>query len=286
MSRRGSTNLPTPRIQKTDMKETDARFETKLRPLTRRHFLKSTAALAGLALVTPTSQVFGANARLRLAICGVRGRGNHLMRRFMDQENVEIAWIVDPDIRLQERRSAEVLESTGKKPKTTADVRKALEDPGVDAIVVATPNHWHSLMVIWAAQAGKHCYVEKPASHDIHEGRVALAAAEKYGVVVQHGTQRRSSTRYADLIHAIHAGKYGRLTVSHGFACKARAGIGHEPVSNPPDWLDWNLWRGHAMIDEFHANPPVGRGLLGARPGNAYATSGLRERFGRAVRLE
>lgn len=236
------------------MRKKEPECEARMSGLTRRRFIQSTAALAGLALVTPVSQVFGANDRLRLAICGARSRGNALMRGFLDQENVEVAWIVDPDVRVLERRSEEVRERTGKKPKATTDVRKALEDPGVDALVVATPNHWHSLMVVWAAQAGKHCYVEKPASHDIYEGRVALEAAQKYGVVVQHGTQRRSSRRYADLIQAIHSGKYGRLTVSHGFACKPRNGIGHQPVAEPPEWLDWNLWRGHVPIDEFHAN--------------------------------
>ncbi|MDX1285302.1 MAG: Gfo/Idh/MocA family oxidoreductase, partial [Draconibacterium sp.] len=124
----------------------------------------------------------------------------------------------------------------------------------VDAISVATPNHWHSLMVIWAAQAKKHCYVEKPASHDIYEGRVALAAAEKYGIVVQHGTQRRSSENWAKQVSEIRSGKYGKMLVSHGFACKPRSGIGFEPPSTPPPHLDWNLWKGPAVIDRFHKN--------------------------------
>ncbi len=221
---------------------------------TRRHFIKSTAALGALALLGPTSQVFGANDRMRIAVCGVRSRGNHLMRRFADEDNVEIAWIVDPDRRLLEQRSEEIKERSGKKPKTTTDLRKALEDPDVDAIVVGSPNHWHSLMVIWAAQAGKHCFVEKPASHQVHEGRVALEAAGKYGVVVQHGTQRRSSEDTAGTIKAIHSGKYGKLAISHCIVQRHRNHIGHEPVSEPPDWLDWDLWRGPAVIDEFHRN--------------------------------
>jgi predicted dehydrogenase len=109
-------------------------------------------------------------------------------------------------------------------------------------------------MVIWAAQAGKHIYVEKPASHDIYEGRVALAAAEKYGVVVQHGTQRRSSPEWAKTIAEVRSGKYGKLKVSHGFACKPREGIGFEPYKNAPDHLDWNLWKGPAIIDRYHDN--------------------------------
>lgn len=222
--------------------------------LSRRRFLQASTVLGALALATPTFRALGANDRFRVAVCGVNNRGNDLMKLCLDEPGVEIAWIIDPDKRLLEKRSGEVRKRTGVKPKTGTDVRRALEDPAVDALVVATPNHWHSLMVVWAAQAGKHCYVEKPASHDFHEGRVALAAAEKYGVVVQHGTQRRSSQNFANLIQAIQSGKYGRLAVSHAFACKPRSGIGHAGLSAPPDWLDWNLWRGPAPVEDFHNN--------------------------------
>jgi predicted dehydrogenase len=119
---------------------------------------------------------------------------------------------------------------------------------------VATPNHWHSLMAIWAAQAGKHSYVEKPASHDIYEGRVAAEAYKKYGVIVQHGTQQRSSGGRANQIKAIREGKYGKLKVSYGYCCKPRGGIEHKKVTAPPEHLDWNLWRGPAAIEDFHGN--------------------------------
>lgn len=222
--------------------------------ISRRNFIKSTAAVGTLAFFGSTANVLGANSRLRIAVCGVRSRGNHLMRTFLNEDNVEVAWIIDPDHRLLERRSGEVEEITGRKPRTATDVRRALEDPDVDAIVVATPNHWHSTMVVWAAQAGKHCFVEKPASHDVWEGRVALEASRKYGVVVQHGTQRRNRHKEADLMKTIQSGKYGRLALSHAYASKPREGIGHAEPASPPDWLDWNMWRGHAMLDEYHGN--------------------------------
>jgi predicted dehydrogenase len=222
--------------------------------LTRRSFFKGSIALSALAMLTPVSRVIGANDRFRIAICGMRGRGNSIAKQFLSNDNVEIAWIVDPDKTIQERRGQEIMELTGKKPRLTHDVRYALDDPELDAIVVTTPNHWHSLMVIWAAQAGKHCYVEKPASHSFYEGRVALEAAGKYGVVVQHGTQRRSERNYANLIKAIHSGKYGRLTISHGFASKARRSIEHRQHTTPPHWLDWNMWRGPAMVERYHEN--------------------------------
>ncbi len=221
---------------------------------TRRDFFKGTAALGAFTFLTPASKVLGANNRLRLAACGVNGRGNRLMNNFADEDNVEIAWIVEPDKALLVRRGQEMLEKTGKMPKLTTDIRHALDDPGVDGTIVGSTNHWHSLMVIWSAQAGKHCFVEKPASHDIYEGRVALEAANKYGVFVQHGTQRRCDSSYADVIKAIHDGKFGKMTISHAFASKSRRGIGHAQVSNPPRWLDWNMWRGHAMVERYHGN--------------------------------
>lgn len=241
----------------TSMTGDQKKVATPAPGVTRRHFVKTTAAFGALALLGPVAPVArgSANNRLRLAVAGVRSRGNALMRGFLSQPDVEVAWIIDADRNVLERRAEEVVERNGgRKPKTSTDVRHALEDDSVDALVVATPNHWHSLMVIWAAQAGKHCYVEKPASHDVYEGRVAMEAAEKYGVVVQHGTQRRSRRRYADLIKTIHSGKYGKLSVAHAFACKPRQGIGYADPSPAPEWLDWNMWRGHAMVDTFHEN--------------------------------
>jgi len=138
--------------------------------------------------------------------------------------------------------------------KGEADIRKVLEDPTVDAVSVATPNHWHSLITIWAAQAGKHVYVEKPMSHDVAEGRVAVEAQKKYGVVVQHGTQSRSSAGIAGLTEAVQAGTFGKLKISYGYCCKPRGSIGFEAPAPPPSNLDWNLWRGPAVIHQFHAN--------------------------------
>ena len=229
----------------------------------RRDFLKKSAlGTAGLSLGTMAmsaksyASIMGANDRFRIAVCGVNGRGKNHINGFDELKNVEVAFLVDPDSEVLDKRVNDV-KSTSKNSqsvKGVTDVRKVLEDKDVDAISCATPNHWHSLMVIWAAQAKKHCYVEKPASHDVYEGRVALAAAEKYGIVVQHGTQRRSSKDWARRVSEVRSGKYGKMVVSHGFACKPRSGIGFEPPSNPPLNLDWNLWKGPAVIDRYHKN--------------------------------
>ena len=187
-----------------------------------------------------SGQVSGANDRLRIAVAGLNGRGKSHIDGWLGQDNVEIAWLIDPDQKVLDRALRLVEEKSGgkSKPQGTADVRTALDDKTLDAISVATPNHWHSLITIWAAQAGKHVYVEKPMSHDVGEGRVAVEAQKKYGVVIQHGTQSRSNAKIAGLHEAIHDGKFGRLKISYGYCCKPRGSIGMKPVSDPPKaWI-------------------------------------------------
>jgi predicted dehydrogenase len=226
----------------------------------RRHFLTtSLGAAGGSLLLTGTrasGQVKGANERLRVAVAGVKGRGKSHIAGWLGQENVEIAYLIDPDAQVL-AGALKDLEGKAKGRFTTkglADVRKALEDPTLDAISIATPNHWHSLMTIWAAQAGKHVYVEKPMSHDIAEGRIVVEAQRKYGVVIQHGTQRRSSADLAGLHEAIRAGQFGKLKLSYGYCCKERGSIGFKEAGAPPANLDWGLWKGPAMVPAYHAN--------------------------------
>lgn len=215
------------------------------------------AASGPLLLGTKASgTVNGANERFRVAVAGVKGRGGSHIGGFGGLKNVEIAYIVDPDQNVLDSRMKKMEKDAGGKftTKAATDIRKVLEDPTVDAISIATPNHWHSLMTVWGAQAGKHVYVEKPMSHDVVEGRVAVEAQKKYGVVIQHGTQRRSSADIAGLHEAIQAGEFGKLKVSYGYCCKPRGSIGFEKVSPPPEHLDWDLWKGPAVIDQYHAN--------------------------------
>ena len=227
---------------------------------TRRRFLKTSAA-AGLAAgftiagTKASGRVLGANDRLRIGVCGLRGRGQTHASFYVARKNVELAYVIDPDAKVRGRAvEAYTKKAEGYRVRGISDVREALADKNLDAISVATPNHWHSLMVIWAAQAGKHCYVEKPVSHDIYEGRVALEARKRYGVVVQHGTQHRSNAATAGLCKAIQDGQFGRLKISYGYACKPRSGIGFKAPCDPPSHLDWNLWRGPACVEQFHEN--------------------------------
>ena len=225
----------------------------------RRSFLKTSSVAGAGFLISGTrasGNIIGANDRVRIAVAGLNGRGQSHISGWLEQDNVEIAYVADPDKKVLDRAVAGISKRTDGKyaPTGIADIREALEDKTLDAISIATPNHWHSLLTIWAAQAGKNVYVEKPMSHDVAEGRVAVEAQKKYGVVIQHGTQRRSDAGVAGLHEAIKAGKFGRLKISYGYCCKVRNGIGHKPVTDPPENLDWNIWRGPAMIEEFHAN--------------------------------
>ena len=230
--------------------------------LNRRDFLKGSLAVAGAAIMIggtkASGKIIGANERFRIAVCGVHGRGGDHIGGYIGQPNVEIAYLADPDSKvLSQALSGLAKKVAGKyETKGVADVRQALEDKTLDAISIATPNHWHSLMAIWGCQAGKHVYVEKPLSHDNYVGRRAMDAWKKYGVVLQHGTQQRSEAGVAGLTEAIRAGKWGKLIVSHGYCCKPRSGIGTKPVEPAPAELDWNLWRGPANIadDGFHRN--------------------------------
>jgi predicted dehydrogenase len=220
--------------------------------ITRRRFLQT--AVAGTAAIAiggtkSSGNILGANDRVRIAVAGLNGRGSAHISGWKEQKNVEIVALIDPDENVLGGRLKQIPGAKG-----YADVRKALEDKNLNAISIATPNHWHSLMTIWAAQAGKHVYVEKPMSHDCEEGRVVVEAQKKYGVVIQHGTQSRSSASIAGLHEAIQAGQFGPLAIAYGYCCKPRSGIGFEKVGNPPANLDWNLWRGPADIDEYHGN--------------------------------
>jgi len=226
---------------------------------TRRKFLQTSSALGASLLLTGTrasGKVTGANDRVRIAVAGLNGRGGAHLNGWLGEPNVELAYVVDPDANVL-ASAMKRLEDKSAGPFTTqglADIREALEDKTLDAISIAAPNHWHSLMTIWAAQAGKHVYVEKPMSHDIIEGRVAVEAQKKYGVVIQHGTQRRSNAGIAGLHEALKSGALPRLKIAYGYCCKPRGSIGHQPASDPPGNLNWDLWKGPAVIDEFHAN--------------------------------
>ncbi len=227
--------------------------------ITRRDFMKgSIAAMATITVAGTKSsgRVLGANEAIRIGVAGLHGRGGAHVGAFAPMENVQITYLIDPDTRTFKRRVRQIQDAVqwAARPRTVQDVRRALEDRNVDAISIATPNHWHALMTIWAAQAGKHVYVEKPCSHNIHEGRIAVDMARRHNVIVQHGTQSRTEGHWANTIEAIKSGRYGRLLVSRALCYKRRDSIQTRANSNPPAELDFNLWLGPAQRTAFHTN--------------------------------
>ena len=171
--------------------------------LTRRGFLQgAVAASSAFSLFTvagtrASGKVLGANDTIRVGVAGINGRGRSHIDEFLKMDNVEVAYLIDPDSRLFGGLSKQCVDAKKVEPKCVQDVRVALEDKNLDAISVATCNHWHSLITIWACQAGKHVYVEKPISHNVFEGRKCVEASQRYGRVVQHGTQQRSDANRA-----------------------------------------------------------------------------------------
>lgn len=225
--------------------------------MTRRSFLKTTAAATAITAAGPMfipKHVFGANDRIRVAVLGVHSRGNSHIQAFMELPNVEVTTLCDPDLNELDRRAKEILEKYNKKVKLVQDLRKVISDKNIDVISIASPNHWHSLTTIWACQAGKDVYVEKPMSHNIFEGRKAVEAARKYNRIVQHGTQSRSSESTAKEIAALQSGKYGKLVVSKGYCCKPRWSIGFQPIEKAPANIDFDIWLGPADAQPFHRN--------------------------------
>jgi predicted dehydrogenase len=224
---------------------------------TRRRFLQSSLAAAATVTIAGTKsspRVLGANETIRIAIAGLNGRGGAHVGAFAKMQGVEIAYLVDPDTRTFGKRISQVTDAGGKEPKTVQDIRRVLEDKSIDAITVATPNHWHALMTIWGCQAGKDVYVEKPCSHNIHEGRIAVEMARKHNRIVQHGTQKRGSDSWANLMAVIQSGQLGKLLVSRALCYKSRKSIGVKPVSQSPKELDFDIWTGPAPKRDFHTN--------------------------------
>lgn len=213
--------------------------------LTRRQFLGASAAAlaAGAAAKRGAS---AANDRVRCAVAGLNIRGGQLIPGINGLDGAEVVALCDPDKDLLEEKAHELEEETGQRPAITADLREIMADDDVDAVFLCTPNHWHSLGAVWACEAGKDVFVEKPISHNLWEGRQVVAAAEQYGRVVQHGTQRRSNRRIYRAMERIRNGEIGDVYMMRCIVYGLRGSIGYHAVATPPPELDWRLWQGPA----------------------------------------
>ncbi len=196
----------------------------------------------------------GANDRLRVAVVGTNSRGLTHIECLGGVKNVEIAAICDVDERAIAKGLAETAKWQKSVPDGIRDFRRALDDASIDAISIATPDHWHAPMSILALAAGKHVYVEKPCSHNPHEGELLVAAARKYDRRVQMGNQRRSFPAMQEAIRSIHGGEIGRAYFARAWYANNRAALGPVKPAPVPEWLDYDLWQGPAPRRPFASN--------------------------------
>ena len=234
--------------------------------------LGASAAAATTLMFGSTSRVFGANENVQMAVVGVNGRGGSHTAAFSKISGSRLVGICDVDAKVLAAHAGN-LEKKDVHVQTFADIRRLLDSKDVDAIAVATPNHWHSLATILACQAGKDVYVEKPISHNIFEGRKCVEAQKKYNRVVMHGTQRRSDHQYYESFDWVKKGGIGAVKWVKGFCYKRRASIGKVPEPTPiPPNINYDLWCGPAPMEplmrknlhyDWHWVWPTGNGDIG-----------------------
>ena len=217
--------------------------------MNRRYFLPTAAAGAALA-----TRAVAASDKINIAVIGLGGQGRHLTGKFASMPDVNIACLCETDERRYEAGAKLVEEKSGKRPPLIRDLRKALDDKSVDAVVVATPDHWHGPATILACDAGKDVYVEKPASHNLREGRLMVEAARRNKRIVQLGTQSRSRPSTKRAIEFVRSGKIGRVLAAKAWDVQLRDNIGHKEDSPVPSGVDYDTWTGVAPMLPFNEN--------------------------------
>ena len=248
--------------------------------MSRRQFTATTSYAAAAVVAGGANRVLGANDRVVLASIGIRGQGDALKQGFAKVPGVEIKTLCDVDENLFASRAndPDLKDVATFKPGYVKDMRRVFDDKDVDGVIIATPNHWHALATVWALQAGKHVYVEKPASHTVWEGRQMVEAARKYGKMVQTGTMNRSRPAVRQAIQFLHEGGIGKVYMARGLCFKSRPGIGKYPDGAIADgkphrlnaeggpvgegvWdaayltkVDYDLWLGPAPTRPFNRN--------------------------------
>lgn len=229
---------------------------------TRRRFLRDGSL--GLAAATvlanaDSGRAAGANNRLVVGVIGPGGMGTHHLRALVGRKDVEVAYVCDPDRNRMTAAAALVQKATGRAPQTVADMRRILDQKTVDAVFIATPDHWHGPATILACNAGKHAYVEKPCSHNIREGRLMIEAGRRNKKVIQVGTQSRTAPFVREAMEQLHKGAIGEVLVARVWNSQLRANIGHVKPSKPPENLDYDLWLGPAPTVPYQSNCVHGR---------------------------
>lgn len=220
----------------------------------RRDFIKRTGTGVATALVTTLPAVAGSESSagdLRIGVIGAGGRGQHVAQLMAGEDGVQISHVCDPD---QKRlaKAAKTLKINA--ANAVSDMRRILDDQTVDAVLIATPDHWHAPAAILACDAGKHVYVEKPCSHNIREGRLLVEAARRNNRVVQHGTQVRSTSMMQEATQLLHEGIIGNVLIARVWNVQKRGDIGHGKIVPVPPGIDFDLWVGPAPIRTYHDN--------------------------------
>lgn len=224
----------------------------------RRNFVKKAAAgAAGVTLIGSTqafSRIIGANDQVNVAIIGTGGRAYGLAKSCERIKSIKLTYVCDADKNRLDKFQAHSKRLFGYEPKAEVDFRKVLEKKDVDAIFVATPEHWHAPMAIMGMQAGKHVYVEKPCSHNPYETELLIQAQQKYGKVCQMGNQQRSSVTTAKAVKEINSGVIGKAYAAKAFYSNTRKSIGKGKEVSAPSYLNWDLWQGPAPREQYRDN--------------------------------
>ena len=225
--------------------------------ITRRDFVKdSTITAVGTSLALSAGpfagRVLAANDKIVVGVIGCGGQGRTNMRDFLRQPDVEIAAVCD----VYDANLHQAVEMTDGKATGYKDFRKLLERKDIDAVIIATPDHWHALPMIQACEAGKDVYVEKPLSHTIHEGRRMVEAARQHQRIVQVGTQQRSGAHFQRAVDVVRSGKLGKVSFVRTWNCSNQfpQGIGNPPDTDPLPGLDWDMWLGPAPYVRYNRN--------------------------------
>ncbi len=221
---------------------------------TRRSFLRNAAVAAAGAAGAQARAQTSANDQINLAVVGIHGRGRAHIDAFGKIPGVRLAYLVDIDERLFPEALDRIEKEHGYRPKTHFDLREVLQDPDVDAISVATPDHWHALHAIWGCQAGKDVYVEKPCSYTLVEGRRMVEAARKYDRIVQVGLNRRGMARTRAAMYLVRSGNFGDVYRTKTAIYKGRASIGRPQEASIPEGVHWDLFLGPAPYRAFNIN--------------------------------
>ncbi|MBI2431788.1 MAG: Gfo/Idh/MocA family oxidoreductase [Candidatus Hydrogenedentes bacterium] len=226
-----------------------------MQPFNRRDFIKTSVLATSVAAAGVSINAVGANDRVVLGWMGCGGRGTYLATEiFAKRPDVEIRYGADPDSDRARSFADQMEKLTGKRPEVMQDFRKFLEDPELDGVVSATPDHWHALGTIWSCQAGKDVYVEKPTSHSIWESRKMVEAARKYNRVVQVGAQNRSAEYFVKAMEYVRGEKFGKIHFARVVNSKLRPSIGKKPDGEAPPGVDYDLWLGPAPARPFNPN--------------------------------